>query len=315
MGYSFRPAKRSEAKPLVGLYAESGCGKTLSALYLARGFVGPSGRIGMIETESGRGEAFADILPGGYDVLPLRDTFSPQAYGQAITAAEAANLDALIIDSASHEWEGKGGVLSMAADNQAAGKKGVIVWQQPKMEHQRHFMLRLMQTPIPLVILCMRAKYPMQEEVVNGRKEWVRSKILEPIQADNILSEMFVHAWIDREHRLHVTKYTRDDWRQIFVEGQPISIETGQRLAAWAKGGTDAGYRENPSLQDAKAAGEPISSGPGALLDDARAKSEEGLDAYAAFYNALTRDQKLAIAEEHPRLKAAASLADARQPA
>jgi hypothetical protein len=52
----------------------------------------------------------------------------------------------------------------MAADNQEKGTKGVLVWQQPKIKHQRHFMLRLMQTPIPLVIVCMRAKYPMEKK-------------------------------------------------------------------------------------------------------------------------------------------------------
>ncbi len=106
MTYQFRPATRSEAKPLIGLYSESGAGKTYSALLLARGYVGPEGRIGMIETESGRGEAYADPTEypeiGGYDVLSLRDDFSPQAYGKAITAAEQAGLGALIIDSASH---------------------------------------------------------------------------------------------------------------------------------------------------------------------------------------------------------------------
>src|SRR5262245_14191323 len=198
--YTFRPARRSEAKPLVGIYARSGCGKTWSALLLARGFVGPDGRIGMIETESGRGEAYADLLPGGYDVLPLRETFAPREYGEAITAAERAGLGALIIDSASHEWEGVGGVLDMAATNQAAGKKGVLVWQQPKIDHQRHFMLRLMQTPIPLVVVCMRAKYPMVEKIVDGKKEWARSGELEPKQSEDILSEMFIHGWIDEAH-------------------------------------------------------------------------------------------------------------------
>src|SRR5712671_6448446 len=121
MSTAFRPATRTEAKPLIGLYAESGNGKTWSALLLARGFVGPTGKIGMIETEGGRGD------------------FSPVEYGNAITEAEAAKLDALIIDSASHEWEGAGGVLSMAADNQAAmGNKAMLIWQKPKMEHQRH---------------------------------------------------------------------------------------------------------------------------------------------------------------------------------
>src|SRR5712664_755087 len=120
---AFRPATRSEAKPLIGLYAESGCGKTWSALLLARGFVGPEGKIGMIETEGGRGEAYVGRAPvGDYLVRPIRQTFSPQDYGKAINDAEEAKLDALIIDSASHEWEGAGGVLAMAAANDSAGK-------------------------------------------------------------------------------------------------------------------------------------------------------------------------------------------------
>lgn len=238
MNFTFRPAKRSEAKPLIGIYSESGCGKTYSALLLARGFVGPTGRIGMIETEAGRGEAYAETIPGGYDVLPIRGEFSPKAYGEAITAAESAKLDALIIDSASHEWEGAGGVLSMAAANQAAGKKGVLVWQMPKMEHQRQFMLRLMATPIPLVIICMRAKYPMLEKKgANGAKEWVRSEELEPKQSDDILFEMFVHGWIDRDHKFHGTKYTLPELREILRDGERLSLDSGSRLAAWAKGG------------------------------------------------------------------------------
>jgi hypothetical protein len=237
MTFSFRPAKRSEAKPLIGLYAESGCGKTWSALLLARGFVGPNGRIGMIETEGGRGEANVGREPvGDYLVCPIRGEFSPQAYGDAITAAEKENLDALIVDSASHEWEGAGGVLSMASANQASGMKGVLVWQRPKIEHQRNFMLRLMQTPIPLVIVCMRAKYPMQQ--VKG--EWARSTVLEPKQADDILFEMFVHGWIDQDHKLHVTKYTIPEVASIIPTGKPITIETGRQLAEWARGESPA---------------------------------------------------------------------------
>ncbi len=125
----------------------------------------------------------------------------------------------------------------MAAKNQAEGKKGPLVWQQPKIDHQREFMLRLMQTPIPLVVVCMRAKYPMKETINNGKKEWSRSTELEPKQSEDILFEMMVHAWIDRDHKLHPTKYTRDTLKEIFIEGQMITIETGKRLAEWAKGG------------------------------------------------------------------------------
>lgn len=243
MSVSFRPASKAQAKPLIGLYSESGCGKTFSALLLAKGFAGDMSKVAMIETESGRGEAFAsDPVVGGYLVHSIRDEFSPQSYGEAIVSAGQAGLSALIIDSASHEWEGPGGVLSMAADNQAAGKKGPIVWQKPKMDHSREFMLRLMTTSVPLVIVCMRAKYPMEEAIVNGRKDWQRSKDLAPKQSEDILFEMFVHGWISRDdHAFHGTKYTLDELRQIFKDGEPISVDTGKRLASWASGATSTG--------------------------------------------------------------------------
>jgi hypothetical protein len=280
MTVHFRRAISSEAKPLVGLYAESGRGKTKSALLLAKGFEPDMSKVGMIETESGRGEAYADDREvGGYNVLPMRSDFSPKAYGAAIGAAESAGLRALIIDSASHEWEGVGGVLAMAADNQAAGKKGVLVWQQPKMQHAREFMLRLQQTPIPLVIVCMRAKYPMYEVTSKhvekwdaaGRPggkpprvgDWARSWQLEPKQADDILFEMFVHGWIDEEHRLHVTKYTLDEeMRRVFIDGQPITTDTGARLAAWASGRKESAPQEKPGASNPPApAGTPAAAG------------------------------------------------------
>jgi hypothetical protein len=236
---SFRPAITSEAKPLIGLYSESGCGKTLGALLLAKGFSGDMSKVGMIETESGRGEMYADDpVVGGYQVLPIRDNFSPKAYGEAIVEAGKAGLTVLIIDSGSHEWEGAGGVLSMAAKNQEDGKKGPLVWQIPKLDHQREFMLRLLQTPVSLVILCMRAKYPMKEEIVKGSKTWTRSTTLEPKQSDDILFEMMVHGWIDQEHNLHVTKYSKETFKQIFLDGKQITVETGKRLSEWARGGT-----------------------------------------------------------------------------
>lgn len=253
MTVSIRKAATSEAKPLIGFYSESSGGKTYSALLLAKGFASDMAAVAMVETEAGRGEAWADDpLVGGYSVIPLRGSFGPKVYGEAISAAEQAKVKVLIVDSASHEWEGVGGVLAMAAENQANGKKGPLVWQGPKMEHQREFMLRLMQTPIPLVIVCMRAKYPMYQVSASDLKEWeaagrpgnqpkvgewARSWKLEPKQSDDILFEMFVHGWFDtKEHRFHGTKYTRPTLAQVFVDGECITVDTGKRLAAWSAG-------------------------------------------------------------------------------
>jgi len=305
MNYQFRRAVASEAKPLVGLYSESGCGKTKSALLLARGFTGDMSKVGMIETESGRGEAFAsepDV--GGYAVLPIREDFSPSSYGKAISAAEQAGLQCLIVDSASHEWEGVGGVLSMAAKNQEAGLKGVLVWQRPKMEHAREFMLRLTQTPIPLVIVCMRAKYPMKEVKHadieawekaggEGRKpklgEWIRWPLVEPKQSEDILFEMFVHGWIDQEHNFHGTKYTVDAMREIFHDSEPIGVETGERLAAWAQGRVVDDSETRQALRDA---------------------ALQGTDALKAAWSALTDAVRGRLKPELAALKEAATKAD-----
>lgn len=291
--FIFRPARRSNAKPLVGLFSESGCGKTYSALLLARGFVGPEGKIGMIETESGRGEAYSDPKEypeiGGYQVLSLAKDFSPETYGKAITKAEADKFDALIIDSASHEWEGVGGVLDMAAHNEAAGKKGPIVWQKPKIEHQRHFMLRFMQSPIPLVILCMRAKYPMQQKP--GSKDWVRSERLEPTQSADILFEMFVHGWIDANHRFHRTKTTAKALEPVFIDNELLGLETGRKLAAWAAGDRSDDYYGN-------------------LLIAAEAAADRGLEALRAHWKALSKEDRAQLKSQNERLAGIAKRAD-----
>lgn len=270
--FSFRPAARSNAKPLIGLYSESGCGKTKSALLLACGFVGGDmSKVGMIETESGRGEAYAsDPTIGGYNVLSLRDDFSPANYGQAIKAAESAGLQALIIDSASHEWEGSHGVLSMAADNEAKGWKGQIVWTAPKMAHSREFMLRLMQTPIPLVIVCMRAKYPLVEfKDEKGKKNMKRAEVPSPKQSEDILYEMFVHGWIDQQHCFRGTKYTLDELRQCIEDGKPITQQSGRLLHEWASGKGTVTQKFDPDSDMTQAI-------PQSVIDEVRQAASNG---------------------------------------
>lgn len=244
MSYEIRPASRQNNKPMICLYSESGAGKTFSALLLARGF-SPTGKVRMIETENRRGEAYSDDprIPGGYDVIPMDAPFSPQNYHAAIVAAEQAQTDVLVIDSGSHEWEGVGGVLDMAATKMANGAKSMLAWQQPKIDHQKFFINKLLQTSIPLVILCLRAKHVMIE-VPNpkkpGEKMWVRDNKLSPKQSDDILFESNCHAWIDHDHRLHITRADQRGLSEVLADNQPVTLETGKRLAEWAAGHASA---------------------------------------------------------------------------
>lgn len=236
----FKPATRQGVKPLIGLIAESGCGKTYSALLLARGIAGPKGRIAMIDTESGRGSLYADVIPGGYDVLELAPPFKPQSYMDAITTAESNGFDVLVIDSFSHEWEGAGGVLDWASDNEEAGKKGQLVWKEPKMAHNR-LVLRLLQTRLT-VICCIRGKYKTRQVKDNGRTTVVKDDYLSPIQAEDFIFELTAHAHIFPNHSIYLSKCSHPALRECFPADNttPLDIKHGEAIKQWSMRGSDS---------------------------------------------------------------------------
>lgn len=260
MNYQFRPAVREDSIPLIGLYAPSGHGKTFSALLLARGFVGPEGKIAMVDTESGRGSLYSDQIPGGYDTACLNEPFGPANYIEAIQAAEAAGYDIIVIDSASHEWEGIGGVLDMAGEiEERTKKKGLHCWNQPKREHGK-FVNKLLGSKIP-VIVCIRAKHKSRQVRVNGKAEIIKDDFTSPIQAEDFIFEMTVHAEVMSNHGLRITKCSHPDLATCFEDGQPITIQTGERVAQWAKGET----KQRRAIEVHKEAREAASKGKASL--------------------------------------------------
>ena len=76
------PAERAGAHLLIQLYGPPRSGKTYTALRIARGMVGPQGRIGMLDTESGRARLYSDKVPGGFvvgELTPPREHTRPSA--------------------------------------------------------------------------------------------------------------------------------------------------------------------------------------------------------------------------------------------
>ena len=159
MSFEIKQATRQGVKPLVGFYGKSGSGKTMSALLLARGIAGAKGRITLIDTENGRGSIFADLIPGGYQVLNLDAPFSPARYEEAIATAEKSS-DVVLCDSMSHEWSGEGGVLDWAEEElQRMGggdNNKMRSWIKPKMAHKM-MVQRLLRTKFSL-ICCLRGE-------------------------------------------------------------------------------------------------------------------------------------------------------------
>lgn len=226
-------ATRQGVRPLIGLYGESGTGKTYSSLLLARGFVGPAGRMCLVDSESGRGSLYADVVPGGYDTLQLDPPFSPANYCAAIEQVEAAGYAVGIVDSGSHEWEGQGGILDQAAANEErSGKTGLHCWRAPKLEHAK-FILRLLRSRIPWVI-CLRAKHKSRQgKDDRGKTVIIKDDHTSPLQSEEFLFEMTAHGEVMPDHSFRVTKHSHPTLLACFESGKPISIATGERLAAW----------------------------------------------------------------------------------
>jgi len=240
MAFTIRPAQRSDSKALIGLYGQSGSGKTMSALLLARGLVG-TGKIVLIDTEAGRGSLYADVIPGGYETIDLDPPFSPARYIEAIEAAEGAGAACIIVDSMSHEWEGIGGVSDMAsAIEQRTGKPGLHCWKEPKMAHQK-MLLKLLQAKTHMIV-CLRAKRKTRQvkDERTGKSALVKDDFYTPKQDGDFIFELTVHAEVQADHTLRVTKVSHPALVPVFRNGLVISEETGKQLAAWASGGKPA---------------------------------------------------------------------------
>lgn len=242
--FEIKPATRQGIKPLIGFYGESGTGKTMSALLFARGLAGENGRVVLIDSESGRGSLYADVIQGGYDTLELREPFSPSHYIEAIKSVEQSGASVLVIDSASHEWEGLSGVTDMAmqisksrAEKYNKDWDGVVQfgdWKQPKMEHQK-FMLKMLQSSLSIIV-CLRAKYKTrQQKDEKGKTAIVKDEFTSPIQADDFIFEMTCHAEILQNHSIILTKCSHPSLRDCFPKDKttPITVEHGKILAAW----------------------------------------------------------------------------------
>src|SRR4051812_14798137 len=110
----------------MAIVGPGGSGKTFSALAIASGLVtpgrGPHGvSIAVIDAEKGSASKYAEKFT--FDCQEL-GTFDPRNYIGAIREADAAGYEVLIIDSLSHAWTGKGGVLDMVEAAKTRSKSG-----------------------------------------------------------------------------------------------------------------------------------------------------------------------------------------------
>lgn len=234
---SFQKAQRRAQPVILSLAGKSGSGKTYSALLLAKGLVGPKGKVAVIDTERGRASMYADDPQvGEYYADELHPPFTPQRFIDKLQEAIKWGADCIIMDSVSHEWSGIGGVLEQV--DQMIEQRGqgfrMPAWGKMKPAHNQ-FVNHLTMAPCH-VICCVRAKKKLVEQVgPNGKKEWVELPDLVAEQQENFVYEMTAAALIDEDHNAKWTKVP-EPLKGVLVPGV-IRPEQGEAIRDWVSGG------------------------------------------------------------------------------
>jgi hypothetical protein len=230
------PAERAGAHLLIQLYGPPRSGKTYTALRVARGMVGAKGKIGVLDTESGRARLYSDKVPGGFVVGELTPPYTPRRYLEAIEEFLAYGVDILVVDSFSHCWEGPGGVLEMADQAEENGKKGLMKWLAPKRDYKK-LVSFLLSTRMHM-ILCSRAKQPILEAVVEGEKTLLIQP-WEPIQDKRLKYEMtiVVPMALDGMYETEASRLKAPGDLAHLFQGELLDEKTGIAIADWVNGG------------------------------------------------------------------------------
>jgi len=247
MTVSFRPAIRTNVGLIVGLAGGTGSGKTYTAMRMAAGIAGDK-PFAVIDTEAGRALHYADAFR--FDHAELRPPFRPDAYAEAIRAADAAGYPAIVVDSMSHSWAGEGGILDWQEEelDRMAGtdwKKReackMAAWIKPKMASKK-MVQQLLQVRAHL-ILCFRA-----EEKIDIIREDGRTKIVPKITRTGL------EGWVPVCEKTLPFELTasflltadapgipkpiklQEQHRALFPLDKAITEDSGRRIAAWASG-------------------------------------------------------------------------------
>lgn len=232
--FAFAPATKQALKARIAIEGVSGAGKTWTALTIARGLVGPDGRIGLIDTERRKASLYSGLFR--FDTLPL-DRFSPEILIDALAAA--SDHDACILDSFSHFWMGVDGMLEQVdkAAKAKAGGNNFGGWKEMRPV-ERRMMDALLAFPGHLIV-TMRSKSDYVLETNDRGKIAPRKVGMKAEQREGFEYEFDLVGTMDLDNTIVFSK-SRCPQFQGEVITKP-TLQVGSDLAAWLADGDDSG--------------------------------------------------------------------------
>lgn len=233
---AFKKATKEKAKGKVALIGPSGSGKTWTALQLARELAGPTGRIAVADSEHGTAAKYADSFE--FDHLAL-ESYEPENYIESLQLAARQGYDVVILDSLSHAWAGKGGLLEFVDQERKKSKSGNAFtdgWGKATPRHNR-LIEALLACPIHLIV-TMRSKteYVIEKDEKTG-KSTPRKVGMQPVQRDGLEYEFDVVGDMDNENTLTITKSRCPGLNGAVLEKPHKNLS--EPLIAWLTSGVE----------------------------------------------------------------------------
>ncbi|MBA2717731.1 MAG: AAA family ATPase [Chloroflexi bacterium] len=307
--FDVNPDDQSGEPLCLGLMGPPGGGKTVSALRIASGIARVrGGKPALIDTEAGRARKYLiSRNPEGFDFdyIPFTPPFEPASFLDAIHAAAKLNPAAIIVDNASDEHEGPGGVLDWHDRNVPnMGGNEWAAWNAPKAS-RRVLTAGIQQIKIP-IIMTFRAR--PKTKTNPGSKTPVQMGYM-PIAGDELLGIMDLTCLLPPRSN-GVALWGSDKAGEDFViklpnylaryirKGAPLDEELGEALARWQRGEID----QSSPRSDAGGGG---SGGP------RKRSPAEMADSYVTRVNGIEdRDQLRAFQSEEGTVKFVNNLKD-----
>lgn len=182
----------------------------------------------MIDTENDSASLYSDL--GEYNTLPLTAPYTPERYVEAIKMCEKAGMEVIIIDSITHEWDGKGGILEI--HDQMTGNS-FTNWGILTPRH-RAFVDAIL-TSSCHVITTVRRKQDYEMSKDNNGKVKVEKAGLKEITREGFEYELTLNIELDVKHNAKASK----DRTGLFIDKPDFipTIETGKLIKQWCESG------------------------------------------------------------------------------
>jgi hypothetical protein len=224
---AFQKAVKSKSKGRIGIDGPSGAGKTKTALLIARGIVGPEGRIALIDSEFGSASKYADEHE--FSVHEMEGNKNPAAFVSAIKEAEKDGFDICIVDSGTHAWDGTKEIVDRAKaadkhhDGHAAWDQGTKAWNA--------FLDAIMGSRMHIIV-TMRSKteFAREKDETTGKTRVVKLGMAPEIRdGTEFVFDVMVSMDIEHYGRIGKTRCTPLDGYCELKPGE----ELGATIGAW----------------------------------------------------------------------------------